>query len=75
MLPTLTMSTRWHLVSRVRSNELTYENICAKVKSIDGAWDKIVTESRFVEACAELMTKYIPSLALATEQGEDDKNS
>ncbi len=46
-----------------------------KLKSIDGAWDKIVTESRFVEACAELMTKYIPSLALATEQGEDDKNS
>lgn len=44
-----------------RSNELSYESRCAKVKPIEEARDKVATESGFTEACAELMAKQIQS--------------
>eukprot|EP00985_Skeletonema_marinoi_P019984 scaffold11650_cov77-Skeletonema_marinoi.AAC.1 len=61
-----------------RSTELPYESICAKVKPIDEARDKIVMESGFFEAIAEIAAKaeaqngQSSSLAIE-EEGEDEK--
>eukprot|EP00985_Skeletonema_marinoi_P024166 scaffold16639_cov202-Skeletonema_marinoi.AAC.2 len=56
---------------------LPYESICAKVKPIDEARDKIVMESGFMEAFAEILAKaeaqaQKSSLAIE-EEGEDEK--
>ena len=40
-----------------RSTELSYESICAKVKPIDEARDKIVMESGFIGAFTEILAK------------------
>eukprot|EP00984_Skeletonema_dohrnii_P010616 scaffold4137_cov126-Skeletonema_dohrnii-CCMP3373.AAC.7 len=60
-----------------RSTELPYESICAKVKPIDEARDKIVMESGFMEAFAEILARaeaqaQKSSLAIE-EEGEDEK--
>mmetsp|Transcript_11915 Transcript_11915/g.17599 ORF Transcript_11915/g.17599 Transcript_11915/m.17599 type:complete len:348 (+) Transcript_11915:65-1108(+) len=61
-----------------RSTELSYESICAKVKPIDEARDKIVMESGFMEAIAEIAARaeaeagQHSSLAIE-EEGEDEK--
>lgn len=40
-----------------RSNELTYESICDKVKPIDEARDKKMMESGFIEAFTEILAR------------------
>ena len=40
-----------------RSNELTYESICEKVKPVDEARDKKMMESGFVEAFTEILAR------------------
>lgn len=57
-----------------RSNELSYESICAKVKPIDEARDKIVMESGFLEAYGKLVARATGDNSLAIEEeGEDEK--
>ena len=56
-----------------RSNELPYESICAKVKPIDEARDKIVMESGFLEALAEVLAKAGDSSLVIEEEGEEEK--
>lgn len=57
-----------------RSNELTYESICAKVKPIDEARDKVTMASGFQEAYTELLAKAgaFGSTDIE-EEGEDEK--
>ena len=56
-----------------RSNELSYESICAKVKPIDEARDKITMANGFFEAIAEMQAKLGNKSLDIEEEGEDEK--
>ncbi|KAL7491714.1 hypothetical protein ACHAWT_001980 [Skeletonema menzelii] len=56
-----------------RSNELSYESICAKVKPIDEARDKITMANGFFEAIAEIQAKLGNESLAIEEEGEDEK--
>ena len=60
-----------------RSSDLTYEDICAKVKPIDVARDKKVMESGFMEAFGEVLAKAAAKAGdnslIIDEEGEDEK--
>ena len=56
-----------------RSNELSYESICAKVKPIDEARDKITMANGFFEAIAEIQAKLGNKSLDIEEEGEDEK--
>eukprot|EP00984_Skeletonema_dohrnii_P015717 scaffold6847_cov101-Skeletonema_dohrnii-CCMP3373.AAC.3 len=57
-----------------RSNELTYESICDKVKPIDEARDKKMFESGYMEAIADVLSRVeaIQRSSLAIEEGDGD---
>ena len=56
-----------------RSNELSYESICAKVKPIDEARDKITMANGFFEAIAEMQAKLGNKSLDIEEEGVDEK--
>mmetsp|Transcript_25150 Transcript_25150/g.38062 ORF Transcript_25150/g.38062 Transcript_25150/m.38062 type:complete len:117 (-) Transcript_25150:147-497(-) len=57
-----------------RSNVLTYERICDKVKPIDEARDRKVMESGFMDAIADILARVeaIQRSSLAIEEGDGD---
>jgi len=60
-----------------RSDELTYESICAKVIPIDEARDRKVMESGFMDAFADILARseeaQKSSLAIEEGDGDDEK--
>mmetsp|Transcript_14946 Transcript_14946/g.24478 ORF Transcript_14946/g.24478 Transcript_14946/m.24478 type:complete len:344 (+) Transcript_14946:78-1109(+) len=56
-----------------RSNELSYESICAKVKPIDEARDKITMANGFFDVIAEIFAKAGNESLAIEEEGEDEK--